>query len=61
MEDGYLFLSCAISPGYKDIRLILKHKDQKILELSYMNIQDIRYLEENGKECLDLLSPIKKK
>lgn len=49
---GELKLSFAVAPAYRDLRVILKHRDQKVYELNSMNVKDVVYDKSNGKERL---------
>ena len=49
---GDLHLSCAIAPSYKDVRVKLKRAGSTVYELNAMDIEDVRYYNEKGREVL---------
>src|SRR5262245_46669203 len=50
--QGDLHLSCAIAPAYRDARIILKRAGTPIYELNAMDLEDVRYFNEKGRETL---------
>jgi hypothetical protein len=47
-----LHLSCAITPAYRDARIMLKRGGITIYELNAMDLEDVRYFNEKGRETL---------
>jgi hypothetical protein len=52
VTQGDLRLSCAVAPAYKDVRIILKRDTSAIYELNAMDVNDVRYLNDKGREVL---------
>ncbi len=55
IEAENLSLSVAIQPAYKDIRIILKHHQQRLYEFQAMGVEDIRVFKEKGEEILEII------
>lgn len=50
--QGDLRLSCAVAPAYKDVRIILKRGASVIYELRAMDLTDVKYHKDKGREVL---------
>ena len=54
VQQGEFKLSFAISPSYRDVRLILMHRGTRLYELNAMGVKDVRYRNENKVEELQI-------
>jgi hypothetical protein len=52
VAQGDLRLSCAVAPAYKDVRIILKRGGSTLYELNAMDVRDVKYHNDKGKESL---------
>ena len=48
-------LSCAVAPGYKDIRLTLRRGDRRVYELNAVGVVDIRCQHDGDGAMLEIL------
>jgi hypothetical protein len=55
VERGPLSLSCAIAPSYRDVRIVLQYEQSPLYELNAMDVKDVRYVNEDGREELVIL------
>jgi hypothetical protein len=47
-------LSFALAPAYRDVRIILKRGGTTVYELNAMSVRDVRYLNDSGRENLEV-------
>jgi hypothetical protein len=52
--QGDISMSFAIAPAYHDVRLILRHKDEVVYELTTTGVRDVKYHRNNGCEQLTI-------
>ncbi len=50
-----LSLSFAVAPSYKDVRLILKHREAVLYELNAVGVDDVKYHNDSGRETLEIV------
>ncbi|MDF2626855.1 MAG: hypothetical protein K0R39_686 [Symbiobacteriaceae bacterium] len=55
VEQEDMALSFSIAPAYKDIRLLLMLRGQKIFEVNAVGVDDVRYHKRNGCESLEVV------
>jgi hypothetical protein len=55
VEKDDFTISCTIAPSYKDVKLSLRHHDKFVYEFAAMHIEDIKILNDEGKETLELI------
>ena len=53
--DGRVYLSFAIAPSVRDVRVILKTGEVTVYELNAMGILDVRHHGDKGRESLEVL------
>ena len=55
VERGDHRLNFALAPAYRDVRIILTHKNTRLYEFNSMSVQDVRYSDERGDETLEII------
>jgi len=55
VQQGDICLTFAIHPSYKDVRIIIKHKNNTIYEINTMGVNDVVLHEEKNKEMLEII------
>ena len=55
VETNDISLSCAIAPVYKDVRFIMKYRDQMLYKFNSVGFKDVGNIEEaNGTNVLEI-------
>jgi hypothetical protein len=47
-------LTFSVAPAYKDVRLVLKRGEHLLYELNAMDIEDLKYENNRGREALEI-------
>ena len=53
--DSATHVSFTISPSYKDVRILLTHRGTLLYELDAIDVDDVRYHCDKGRECLEVV------
>ena len=53
-KQSDLSLSFSVAPSYKDIQIILRLREQILYEMKMLNVDDVIYLDDSGRESLEI-------
>ncbi len=54
VSQGDLSLSCAIAPGYKDVRIVLEREGLRLFELNAVGVKDLIVINDKSQERMEI-------